>query len=65
MSVKTTPAEPSAAPSDQPTSRTCTRCGGAGEVEHFQYGVGIYDVRCPGPNDEYNCDGGRIWTVAS
>lgn len=66
MSVKTTPADPpSVAPGNEPSSRTCTRCGGAGEVEHCQYGVGIYDVRCPGPNDAYDCDGGVIWTAAS
>lgn len=44
-------------PTAPPEPRACTRCNGAGTIEQCTFGIGLHEVRCPGENDTYDCDG--------
>lgn len=47
-------------PTDPGEPAICIRCQGLGVLEVCSYAVGTHEVRCPGPDDNYSCDGGFI-----
>jgi hypothetical protein len=52
---------PVAAPATDPGEPAiCIRCQGIGTIEVCTFGVGLHEVRCPGVDDAYDCDGGFI-----
>jgi hypothetical protein len=62
MPLTPTPTKPAAraGATDPGGPAICIRCQGAGTVETVTFGVGTHEVRCPGVDGDYSCDGGFV-----